>query len=57
MPTAGLASTFSDHYDGEAENAVVFTLGTTLLSVILGSMFIVVRLYYKGVKNYGIRIY
>lgn len=29
MPTAGLASTFSDHYDGDTENAVAFTLGTT----------------------------
>ena len=34
MPTAGLASTFSDNYDGDTENAVAFTLGTTLLSVI-----------------------
>ena len=33
-PTAGLASTFSDNYDGDTENAVAFTLGTTLLSVI-----------------------
>ena len=32
-PTAGLASTFSDQYDGDTENAVAFTLGTTLLSV------------------------
>jgi len=34
MPTAGLASTFSDQHDGDTENAVVFTLGTTILSVI-----------------------
>ena len=33
-PTAGLASTFSDNYDGDTPNAVAFTLGTTLLSVI-----------------------
>ena len=34
MPTAGLASTFADRYDGDTENAVAFTLGTTLISVI-----------------------
>ena len=34
MPTAGLASTFSDQFDGDTQNAVVFTLGTTLLSVV-----------------------
>ena len=34
MPTAGLASTFSDRYDGDTENAVAFTLGSTLLSVV-----------------------
>lgn len=34
MPTAGLASTFSDQFDGDTQNAVVFTLGTTLLSII-----------------------
>ena len=33
MPTAGLASTFSDNYNGDTDNAVAFTLGTTLLSV------------------------
>ncbi|MBQ8374365.1 MAG: AEC family transporter [Clostridia bacterium] len=33
MPTAGLASTFSDQYDGDTENAVAFTLGSTLLSI------------------------
>lgn len=33
-PTAGLASTFSDNYDGDTESAVVFTLGTTVLSVL-----------------------
>jgi predicted Na+-dependent transporter len=34
MPTAGLSSTFSDQYDGDTENAVVFTLGATILSVL-----------------------
>ena len=34
MPTAGLASTFSDNFNGDTENAVAFTLGTTLLSII-----------------------
>ena len=34
MPTAGLASTFSDQHDGDTQNAVVFTLGTTILSVL-----------------------
>ncbi len=34
MPTAGLASTFSDQHDGDTENAVVFTLGTTIVSVL-----------------------
>ena len=34
MPTAGLASTFADQYDGDAENAVAFTLGTTVFCVL-----------------------
>lgn len=34
MPTAGLSATFADEYGGDSENAVVFTLGTTVLSVI-----------------------
>lgn len=34
MPTAGLASTFSDQFDGDTENAVVFTMGSTILSII-----------------------
>lgn len=34
MPTAGLASAFSDRYDGDTENAVLFTLGSTLLSIV-----------------------
>ena len=33
MPTAGLASTFSDKFGGDTENAVAFTLGTTILSI------------------------
>ena len=34
MPTAGLASTFADSFGGDTENAVAFTLGTTLLSIL-----------------------
>lgn len=34
MPTAGLAATFADEFGGDTENAVIFTLGTTVLSVI-----------------------
>ncbi|MBE6691191.1 MAG: hypothetical protein E7590_07940 [Ruminococcaceae bacterium] len=34
MPTAGLASTFADSFNGDTENAVAFTLGTTLLSIV-----------------------
>ena len=33
MPTAGLASTFSDQHHGDTDNAVIFTLGTTILSI------------------------
>lgn len=33
VPTAGLASAFADEYDGDATNAVAFTLGTTLISI------------------------
>ena len=33
MPTAGLASVFADQHNGDTENAVIFTLGTTILSV------------------------
>ena len=29
MPTAGLAATFADEFGGDAENAVILTLGTT----------------------------
>lgn len=33
MPTAGLASTFADSYGGDVDNAVAYTLGSTILSV------------------------
>ncbi len=33
VPTAGLASAFADEYGGDADNAVAFTLGTTLFSI------------------------
>lgn len=32
-PTAALASTLADAYDGDTKNAVVYTMGTTVLSV------------------------
>lgn len=34
MPTAGLASTFSDQFGGDTQSAVAFTLGTTVLSIL-----------------------
>ena len=34
MPTAGLSSAFSDRYDGDTENAVAYTLGSTILSIV-----------------------
>ena len=34
VPTAGLASTYADMYDGDADSAVKFTLGSTILSII-----------------------
>ena len=34
MPTAGLASTFADTFDGDTENAARMTLGTTILSIV-----------------------
>lgn len=34
MPTAGLAATFADEFGGDTENAVILTLGTTVLSVL-----------------------
>lgn len=33
MPTAALATTFADSYGGDMDNAVSFTLGSTILSV------------------------
>lgn len=33
MPTAALASTFADAYGGDTENAVIYTLGSTIFSV------------------------
>ena len=33
MPTAALATTFSDRFGGDVDNAVSFTLGTTILSI------------------------
>ena len=34
MPTAGLAATFADEFGGDTENATIFTLGSTVLSVL-----------------------
>lgn len=34
MPTAGLASALADSHDGDIENAVNYTLGSTILSII-----------------------
>lgn len=34
MPAASLAATFADEFGGDTQNAVIFTLGTTVLSVI-----------------------
>lgn len=34
MPTAGLASVFSDQYGGDTDNAVILTLGTTIVSIL-----------------------
>lgn len=33
MPTAGLASVFSDQFGGDTESAVILTLGTTVVSI------------------------
>ena len=33
-PTAAMATALSEKYDGDTENAVIYTLGTTVLSVI-----------------------
>ena len=46
MPTAGLAATFADEFGGDTENAVIFTLGTTVLSVItIPTLYWVVNLF------------
>ena len=34
MPTAGLATTFADQFNGDTKNSVIYTLGTTIFSVI-----------------------
>ena len=34
VPTAGSASAIADEYNGDSQNAVIFTLGTTILSSI-----------------------
>lgn len=34
MPTAGLASAFADRYDGDTKGAVIYTLGSTIFSII-----------------------
>ena len=34
MPTAGLAPVFADRYNGDVKNATIFTLGTTILSLL-----------------------
>ena len=33
MPTAGLAAAFADQHKGDSENAVIYTLGTTVVSI------------------------
>lgn len=34
VPTAGLSSAFADRYNGDTDNSVIYTLGTTVLSVL-----------------------
>lgn len=34
MPTAGLSTTFADTYDGDTDSAAIFTLGSTMLSIL-----------------------
>ena len=34
MPTAGLATTFADQFNGDTKNSVIYTLGSTIFSVI-----------------------
>ena len=46
MPTAGLAATFADEFGGDTENAVIYTLGTTVLSVLtIPTLYWVVNLF------------
>ena len=46
MPTAGLAATFADEFGGDTESAVIFTLGTTVLSVItIPTLYYLVNLF------------
>ena len=46
MPTAGLSATFADEFGGDTENAVIFTLGTTVLSVItIPTLYYLVNLF------------
>ena len=46
MPTAGLAATFADEFGGDTENAVIYTLGTTVLSVItIPTLYYLVNLF------------
>ena len=46
MPTAGLAATFADEFGGDTKNAVIYTLGTTVLSVItIPTLYWVVNLF------------
>ena len=34
MPTAGLSTTFADQFNGDVKNSVLFTLGSTIFSII-----------------------
>ena len=46
MPVAGLASAFADHHHGDGENAVILTLGTTVLSVLtIPALYWILRLF------------
>ena len=46
VPTAGLASAFADQHKGDTENAVIYTLGTTVLSVItIPTLYYLVNLF------------
>ena len=46
MPAASLVATFADEFGGDTENAVIFTLGTTVLSVItIPTLYYLVNLF------------